>query len=231
MLYNAKNLIDQKIQAMDGNLGNLDDFYFDDRTWVVRYLVVDTGNWFEGRQVLLSPVVVQNPDMLSRNLMVNLTRDQIRNSPDIDTRRPVSRQNEAEFVWPSYGIGVLESPLMIDPGPQNKNTADDPHLRSSEEITGYNISAIDGEIGHIDDMIVDDDTWSIRYWIVKTKNWLPGKKVLIPPQWIQLISWDDKKVYVDSTVDSVKNSPEYDPTRPYEPNYELELNSYFERLR
>lgn len=235
MLYNAKNLIDLKIRTSDGDIGELKDLYFDDRSWVIRYLVVDTGNWIEGRQVLLSPVVVQNPDLMNKRILVKLTKDQIENSPDIDTHRPVSRQNEAEYIWPAYGIGVLETPLMTDPGlAKNSNPSrnnDDPNLRSASEVFGYNISAVDGETGHIDDVVIEDETWNIRYWMVKTKNWLPGKKVLISPQWISLISWEDKKVFVDTTIDSIKNSPEYDPSRPFEPDYELELNSYYGKNR
>jgi uncharacterized protein YrrD len=235
MLYNAKNILDNKIQAIDGEIGNLDDFYFDDQSWGIRYMVIDTGNWIEGQKVLISPVVIQNPDISNKYIMVNLNKDQIRNSPDIDTKRPVSQQHEADYIWPAYGIGSI-APLMIDPGPISENkesfrSSDDPHLRSADEVFGYDISALDGEIGHIDDMIIDDDTWNIHFWVVKTKNWLPGKKVLISPKWITKISWEDKKVFVDATVDSIKNSPEYDPSRPLELEYESELNSYYGRTR
>jgi hypothetical protein len=104
-------------------------------------------------------------------------------------------------------------------------------LRSTDEVFGYNISALDGDIGHIDDMIVDDDTWTIHFWVVKTKSFLPGKKVLISPQYINYISWEDEKVFVDMTVDSIKNSPEYDPSRPVELEYETQLNNYYGRSR
>lgn len=236
MLYNAKNLIDNKIQAIDGDLGKLDDFYFDDRSWNIRYMIVDTGKWIEGRKVLLSPLVIQNPDLSNKYITVNLTKEQIKNSPDIDTKRPVSVQHESEYSWPTYGIGALETPLMINQEHlhQSNDTmmrSDDPHLRSTDEVFGYNISALDGDIGHIDDMIIDDDTWTIHFWVVKTKNLLPGKRVLISPQYINLISWEDEKVFVDMTVDSIKNSPEYDPSRPVELEYETELNNYYGRTR
>ena len=240
MLYNMKSLIDNKIQAIDGEIGKLDDFYFDDRSGGIRYMVVDTANWIEGKKVLLSPVVIQKPDMANKYIMVKLTKDQIRNSPDIDTKKPVSRQHDTEFPdyyqWPIYGMSVLSTPIIAnDEITQTKNdtekSPEDPHLRSADEVFGYGISALDGDIGHVEDMIVDDDAWTINYWVVKTKNWLPGKKVLISPQWINLISWEDEKVFVDMTVDSIKNSPEYDPSKPLQLEYEAELNNYYGRSR
>lgn len=238
MLHNLKSLIGCNIHAIDGEIGKVDDFYFDDRSGSIRYLIVDTTNWIEGAKVLLSPVVIQQPDVLNRYITVKLTQNQIRNSPDIDTKKPVSRQNVIEFPdyyqWPIYGMSVLSAPMLNDqmaPQADSLKGNDDPHLRSAEDVEGYNISALDGEIGHVDDMIIDDETWMIHYWVVKTKNWLPGKKVLISPQWINLISWEDKKVFVDMTVDSIKKSPGYDPSKPLQMEYETELNNYYGRSR
>lgn len=233
MLYNMKSLVDCKINAIDGDIGKLDDFYFDDRTWAIRYLVVDTSNWTKGRQVLLSPVVIRKPDMSKKIIMVKLTKDQIKNSSDINTKKPGYRQNESEAYWPVYGMNVLTTSFLNQETIPEKSTSkegqSDPHLRSSEEISGYNISAVNGEIGKVEDMIVDDEAWTIHYWVVKTKTWLPGKKVLISPHWINLISWEDNKVYVDMTIESIKNSPEYDPSKPIYLEYEEELNTYYGR--
>lgn len=239
MLYNFKSLIGCHIQAIDGEIGKLDDFYFDDRTGGIRYIVVDTANWIEGKKVLLSPVVIQRPDLSNKSIMVKLTKDQILNSPDIDTKKPVSLQQQTEFPdyeWPIYGMSVLTTPILANDeisqsSESIKSSSDDPHLRSADEVEDYDISALDGDIGHVEDIIVDEETWTIHFWVVKTKNWLPGKKVLISPKWINLISWEDEKVFVDMTVETIKNSPEYDPSRPFELEYETELNNYYGRSR
>lgn len=235
MLYSLKSLVDCKIQAIDGELGKMDEFYFDDRTWVIRYMIVDTSNWTTGKKVLLSPLVIQQPDIANKQIIVRLTKNQIQDSPDIDTQKPLARQNTGDIsdadYWPAYGMTTLP-PTMI---PVNENIPKedtgykDPHLRSSDEVIGYNISALDGEFGHIDDIIIDDDSWTIEYWIIKTKNWLPGKKVLISPQSINSISWEDEKVYVDMTTDSIKNSPEYGPSKPIYLEHEEEWNSEYGR--
>jgi uncharacterized protein YrrD len=234
MLYNLKSLVDCKIQAIDGELGKMDEFYFDDRTWVIRYMIVDTSNWSTGKKVLLSPSVIQQPDMANKQILVQLTKNQIQDSPDIDTKKPVSRQHGGDFLdadyWPAYGMATLPPPMIPvnENRPEEETGYTDPHLRSTDDVIGYNISALDGEMGHIDDIIIDDDSWTIQYWIVKTKNWLPGKKVLISPQSINDISGEDEKVYVDMTTDSIKNSPEYDPSKPiYQEQHEEEWHGNY----
>ena len=109
---------------------------------------------------------------------------------------------------------------------QHKNEGD-PHLRSTSEVKGYSIHATDGDIGEVEDFIVDDTTWSIRYLIVDTGNWLPGKKVLLSPGWIKEIKWETSAVYVDIPVNNIKNSPEYDPSQPLSETYENDLFHYY----
>ena len=70
----------------------------------------------------------------------------------------------------------------------------DSHLRSTEAVSGYHMEATDGEIGHLDGFIIDDEAWTIRYIEVATRNWWPGKKVLVSPAWIEGVSWPDSKV-------------------------------------
>lgn len=238
MLYNVKSLFESKIQAIDGEIGKVDDLYFDDNSWGIRYMVVDTAKWIEGKKVLLSPVVVEKPDVANKKIIVKLTKEQIRNSPDIETRKPVSKQFETEFPdyyqWPVYGMSVLTTPIISDDQKTRENSVkypEDPHLRSAEEVIGYNIGTLDGEVGHVEDMILDDETWSVHFWIVKTRNWLPGKRVLISPHWINKISWIDKKVFVDMTTETIKNSPEFDSSKPLQIEYESELNNYYGRTR
>jgi hypothetical protein len=105
----------------------------------------------------------------------------------------------------------------------------DSRLRSARDVMGYYIEATDGDIGHVDDFLIDDSEWAIRYMIVDTRNWWPGKKVLISPEWISQVSWPDSRVYVDLTREGVKTAPEYDPSRPVEREYETRLYRHHDR--
>ena len=175
---------------------------------------------------------------------VNLTKEQVRNSPGTDTDKPVSRQHETElhgyYGWPVYwGGGTVlgefqTSPLMImetvkedETPPENPDS--DTHLRSTSVVTGNHIEATDGEIGHVEDFVVDDKTWAIRYLLVDTGNWLPGRRVLVSPRWIKRVSWSESKVLVDLTRDAIKNSPEFDPEKPVSDDYEGKLHDYYGR--
>ena len=212
-------------RATDGELGTVDQFYFDDETWAIRYLTVDTGGWLGGRRVLISPISVVHTDWPSRRLDVALTKKQVENSPDIDTHKPVSRQHEAAFLgyygYPYYwggpylwGASFYPAGLAMPTTAARKAMADsvwsestDSHLRSSEAVTGYHIEASDGEIGHVDGFVLDDEAWAIRYIEVATRNWWPGKKVLISPAWIERVSWTDSKVYVGLSRETIKDCP------------------------
>ncbi|MFZ3049025.1 MAG: PRC-barrel domain-containing protein [Desulfatirhabdiaceae bacterium] len=226
MQYNINSMIDYEIRATDGDLGKVDEFYFDDETWTIRYIIAETGNWLERRKVLISPVAFGKPDPESRTIAVNLTRSQVKHSPDIDTQKPVFRQHEAQlneyYQWPwrgGYGgsFGTTPLPLSDDEvlaeqeasAPEHR---DDPNLRSTRQVTGYHIHAADGEIGHVEDFVVDDEDWTIRFLVVDTANWLPGKKVLLSPQWIKRVDWADSSVYYNLTRESVENSQEFDPS-------------------
>jgi hypothetical protein len=171
----------------------------------------------------LSPVALRHPTWSPLHIYVNLTSEQIRRSPGIDLHKPVSRQHEAEhhqyYGWPYYwnGAGVWgswPSPKALADAPRTESKAEtkdasaDTHLRSIQEVTGYHIKAIDGEIGHLEDFLFDDETWEIRYAIVGTKNWWPGKKVLLRPQWIQRVSWADREIFVSMSRETVQQSPE-----------------------
>ena len=226
MQYGISSMIGYEIRATDGDLGKVDEFYFDDETWTVRYIVVETGNWLSGRKVLISPVAFGKTELESRTISVNLTCSKVWNSPNIDTERPINRQHEAElneyYQWPwrgGYGgsFGTTPLPLSDDEVLAEQEASvsghrDDPHLRSTREVTGYHLHATDGEIGHVEDFIVDDENWTILFLAVDTTNWLPGKKVLLSPQWINRVEWADSSVYFDLTRESVENSSEFNPS-------------------
>ena len=225
MLTNASFLKGLAIHATDGELGTINQFYFDDETWAIRYLTVDTGGWLGGRSVLISPISIHHTDWQARRLDVSLTKKQVESSPDINTHQPVSRQHEAEYNlyygYPYYwGGAFLWGParhpagLKIPMTASAKARADrierestDSHLRSTEGIAGYYVGATDGEIGHVDGFVIDDEAWAIRYVEVATRNWLPGKKVLISPAWIESVSWPESKVYAGLSREAHPNVP------------------------
>jgi uncharacterized protein YrrD len=241
MLIKAKTLKGYKLDSKDGEVGKVKDFYFDDKHWTIRYLVADTGNWLAGRQVLISPLVLIIADKEEKNIGVNLTKKQIENSPSLNSDKPVSKQFEEDlhgyYGWPAYWSGSEmwgdypyvnhDSYEWKAPG-ENKKTWD-PNLRSSSFITGQKILATDGELGHVDDFIIDDVTWAIRYLIIDTANWWAGKKVLVSPHWIDHISWEDLKVAVNLTRESIKKSPEYSEEELLTRDYEIQLHRHYNR--
>jgi len=244
MLYSAKVLKGYAIGATDDDIGKLDDFYFDDGSWTIRYLVAETGNWLLNRKVLISPFALSSVDMPGERLNVTLTKKQVRESPDIDTAKPVFRQHEASFHdyydYPYYWSGPslwgpfsqprlpIETQRVIEKALAEREEANDVHLRSANEVTGYHIAAADGDIGHVDDFIVDAETWEIRYLVADTKNWRPGRKVLVAPLWIERVSWSDSKVYMELSRETIKNGPEYHP-KALDRTYEEALYDYYKR--
>ena len=246
MLRTAGHLKGVTIEAMDGDIGSVQDLYFDDQTWTVRYLVVDTGTWLPGRRVLISPFAFRLVSGASR-LRTSLTKDQVRDSPSIDTDRPVDRQHEIEFSqyydYPHYWVGPYRwgdvayptLPLTTAPPPEvdemlaRERENMDPNLRSTRDVMGYYIQATDGDLGHVEDFLVDDETWAIRYCVVDTRNWLPGRKVLVSPEWIQRVSWEDSKVYVDLSKRHIEAAPEYDPSVPFVREHEERLYTHLGR--
>lgn len=247
MQHNIKSLIGFTMGATDGEIGKVDEFYFDDETWTVRYLVVKTGGWLMERKVLISPAALNEPDWKNESFPVSLTKEQVENSPDIDTQKPVSRQQEMAlynyYEWPYgdpsgagfYGtmgmMGMVESRVPFEEAiaaRRNEKEPGDPHLRSTSEVKGYRIHAMDGEIGDVADFIVDEN-WKICFLVVDTGNWLPGKKVLISPDWIIVVSWANSSVEVDVSREAVKNSAEYDPDQPIPENYGTDLYKHYRR--
>jgi len=241
MLEKIKTLKGYRLQALDGEIGTVKEFYFDDKHWTVRYMVVDTGNWLVGKQVLISPYAVGSVDREDEMISVNLTKSQIENSPSLDTDKPVSRQFEdsyyAYYGWPSYWDGPYAwgSFSYASEAREHWNRVrreqdeGDRHLRSSEDVTGHTIQASDGEIGHVEDFVLDDDAWTIRYMVVATRNWWPGEKVLISPMWIDRISWIDAKVFVLLTREEIRKSPAYSDTSLLERGYETLLHEHYHR--
>jgi hypothetical protein len=242
MLFTVKTLKGYKLNAIDGDIGRVKEFYFDDRYWTVRYLVADTGSWLPGRQVLISPYALGsiNKDIYQQQIGINLTKKQIQDSPSLASDKPVSRQFEQGYYgyygWPMYWGGpdrwgshsnvVRDHEHWLESQGQK---AWDPNLRSTHAVCDYHIQANDGEIGHVEDFIIDDETWAIRYLMVNTHNFWPGRTVLISPQWIDSVSWGERKVFVNLSRETIKRSPQYTEEVLLTRDYETELHQYYHR--
>lgn len=258
MFHKTSDLEKCSIHATDGEIGRVKDLLFDDRRWVVRWLVVDTGSWLASREVLLPSSHLGGVAMQARSIAVDLTRERVKDSPGVDTHRPVSRQQE-ESVYGHYGwspywggaadigasAGYLIPPAYLMPGvgiPQGLPAAEwpgereratrpggDPHLRSTGEVRGYRIEASDGDIGHIQDFLIDGEDWTIRYIIVDTRNWWPGKLVPVAPEWGKEIRWEDRTLSVRLAKDEIKGAPEFDPDRSFGRDDEARLYAHYGR--
>ncbi len=241
MLRQAKDLTGYKLGARDGEIGKVKEFYFDDKSWAVRYLVADTGDWLSERRVLISPYALDPASEDEKVIPVDLTRKQIENCPRLDADKPVSRQYEMQYLpyfgWPAYwgGPDIWGGAAYPDRGqggwsePSIRTEGNDPHLRSTLDVTGHTIQAQNGEIGHVEDFVIDDQTWAIRYLIVDTQNWWPGKKVLISTQWIERISWEQSKVFINLTRQNIKQGPEYTEEALITRDYEAQLHRHHDR--
>jgi hypothetical protein len=241
MFYRAKEIEGYKLSSLDGEFGKVKEFYFDDKFWTIRYLIADTGNWLPGRQVLISPYAVTGVNRIQETVDVNLTKDKIENSPSPETDKPLSRQFEnyyyGYYAWPDYWGGPYswgDYPYISHDGDNSRDWTEngqkfDHHLRSTRVVTGSHVEASDGAIGHVEEFIIDDKTWAIRYLIVDTQNWLPGKRVLVSPQWIQTIDWAASEVFFNVPRATIKAAPEYlrgsFPTR----DYETAIHSHYKR--
>lgn len=258
MLRTVDSIKGYAIRATDDELGEVEELYFDDVQWGVRYLVVKTGSWFTRQRVLISPYSVTGIDHADRAVQVALTREQVKNSPDIDTHQPVSRQMEREHAtyygygmyWTGpylWGVGGYPTYPLPEAGTvppagtpvqdsaeldrqQTQENDEDVHLRSTENVGGYAIAGSDGDIGHVEDFIFDDESWAIRYLVVDTRNWWPGgKKVLLATQWIEDISWTESAVQTRLTQEQIKNSPEYDEDMSLDREFETRLHHHYGR--
>jgi len=247
MLRSLEDLERYTVAASDGDLGRVVDFLIDDEHWMIRHLIVETGSFLAGRRVLISPISFREADWSNRFFHVNLTMDQVKNSPSVDTALPVSRQHEWDnyryYGYPAYwgdsmpwSIGDPALPLadgwnpaLRSDAPAATITPGDTHLRSAREVRGYHVDGQGEDVGHVDDFVVDDQSWGVRYLAIATSAWWFGKKVLIAPEWARRIDWAERKVFVDQSREAIKASPGWDPEAPINREYEVRLFDYYGR--
>ena len=249
MIRSAKQMKKFEILATDGRIGTLDDVYFDDARWAIRYVVADTGRWLPGRRILISPLSINRTDWNGQKLVLSISRDQLQQSPGIDAHRPVSRRHERDYLdyygypyywghaglWGAHTVPMLPTPEQIAAqraraAEAEREAADlgDTHLRSASEVSGYVIRAADGDLGHVDDILFEDVSWAIRYLVVDTSNWWFGKHVLVSPEWIADIAWPERAVSVKITRQLLKTAPQYDSAEHLDRQWEA---AYYQHLQ
>ena len=220
MLQHIKELYGDKLAALDGEIGRVRDVYFDDKTWVIRYVVADTGSWLTGRLVLLSPHAFEKWDPQVKILNVKLKKKQIEDSPSIDLHKPVSRDFEIEYHryygWPAYRNdgavlgcdgypdGLPPSKDIMEAHPQRRGK--DEHLRSTRAVIGYHVQTTDGVVGHVKDFLVDGMSWAIRKLVVEASHWYSGKEVLISTSKVEGIHYEESTVFVNLTRENIEQS-------------------------
>ncbi len=240
MLIKAKELKGYKLESLSGEIGEVQEFYFDDKHWTIRYLVAATGDWMTGRQVLISPYALVSVMKETKHIAINLTKSQIEESPSLESDKPVSKQFEESYHgyygWPVYWSGPdrwasfphIERDFTRWGQSAHGDKGWDPNLRSTREVSGYHIQATDGDIGHVEDFIIDDETWAIRYLVINTHNWRHGEKLLVSPRWIDRVSWSDQKIFINLTQESIRHSPKYSEDAILTRDYEDKLHRHYQ---
>lgn len=201
MLRTTSELIRYDVKANDGAIGSVTDLLFDDQTWEIRALVVDTGGFLSHHEVLIDPASIRDLEFPEETIVLNLSKQDVENAPGIETSPPVSQQSSAD--------------------------AGDVHLRSSDETCSYAIAATDAEVGSIHGFVVETTTWKIRYLIVDTGEWLKGKLVLLGSPAIQSIDWPSRTMQANVTADAIRHCPVYNEKAELSRDYESFLHDYY----
>ena len=211
MLHDLDTLTGSSVIATDGEMGSIRNFLFDDQSWTIRYLVVDVGSWLTRRSVVLAITAVEQPDWVKKTFHVHLTKEQVRHSPDVDTEKPASRQQEIAmqkyFGWPIYWADCELGPVSSIPSGRKYpvHTKGDSHLRSAWDLAGYEVWATDGEMGRVEGFIMDDASWHLGYLDVKAGDWLHSRSVLVPTRWVNSVSWADHRVNLHHAQGALKS--------------------------
>jgi uncharacterized protein YrrD len=212
MLHNLETLTGSSVIATDGEMGSVRNFLFDGQSWTIRYLVVDVGSWLARRDVVVAITAVEQPDWVKKTFHVQLTKEQVRNSPDVDTEKPVSRQQEIAmkeyYGWPVFWLDTEFFPLSVTSAGREYpvHTEEDSHLRSAWDMAGYQVWATDCEVGRLEGFIVDDASWHLGYLDVKAGDWLHSRSVLVPTRWVISVSWADHRVNLHHSQAALKSA-------------------------
>lgn len=207
MLRTSSELIRYAVAASDGEIGTVEDLLFEDTTWRVRSIVVDTGGFLSHHRVLVSPEKVVGLRFPEETFVLSLTKADVEASPGIESNPPVSLQHTGHDRPPGQKF--------------------DRHLRSTDEVSAYAVRAKDDETGQVHGLIIETATWTIRYIIVDTGEWLRGKLVLLSPEAIRGIDWSNQTVRTNVTADEIRHCPAYEEAGELSRDYEAFLHDYY----
>lgn len=276
MLFGVNKLKGYNLHAKDGQMGKLEEVYFDDGCWWIRYLVINVGSWLNRKQVLLIPDVVEGIDAESNEIAVSLMKKEVEGSPDALVITPVSREREIalhrHYDWTPYwhvdpvasaGYGRVPETIVrpysgvkanvdvandatafADARVQDRASGVDAEantreaegkvfvaelhpsgrLQSSKDVSGYHVQAPDGEIGHVDDFLVDPTLQVIQYLVIDTRDWLPGKKVVVPPRFVSQLQSDGSKIHLGLSKDQIQQAPEFEGEKGAVVSDEMEVH-------
>lgn len=253
ILRSLNEITGYSLQASDGNIGCCEDRLFDDKIWFFRYMLADTSAGLpSSKNTLPSPISLSEPNGKNTQLPVTLTRELLENNPQRDEHKPVSREYETNFFdYYGYGYywigagpwGSSAAPIALAKVTPDANVTDDGErikevstkerdLRYAKKVEGYTIESIYGEMGQVEDFVLNDVDWTIAYIIVNARNWLlSGRKVLIVPSWLSSVSWVKRMVSINLTSEKIEGSPEYDPSQLIDPEYEVTFHDFYEKLK
>ncbi|ASJ70798.1 PRC-barrel domain-containing protein [Granulosicoccus antarcticus] len=235
-----------EVSSSTENIGRIHDVYLDDQSWKVRWFVVETGHWFSSNKVLLDPRKVLEVSPETRNITVSASKESIQNAPSAEQHPPVSDQNEQKYnyivtnhdtlLFTGYA-GAMMPPTLVERA-QTATSAEqelqdsvrqssDRHLRSASELDGYTVSAIDDTLGPLSDLVINSESWTIDLLALDTSKWLPGRTVVISPQSVDKISWDERKLMVKMDKETIEQSPELGDLKSIETSYISRLNEFY----
>jgi hypothetical protein len=257
MLFAVSGLENCPVKASDGEIGAVRDFLFDDRSWKIRWMEVETGNWLPGRRVLIHPSAIAPLALPPKpalpmmsfgqtlELTVNLTRAEVEAGPQARAGEPVTRDMESllydYYGWDPYwgvshfGAGALpnsEQQIVPDAAERDADAetfplGDDSGLHSVASVKGLSVHAADGDIGHVENLLADDTNWEIRYLVIATRNWWPGKVVQLSPYAVKDIDWFGEHINMNVTREQVKSAPAWDPLAMADKVSEEALHRHF----
>ncbi|MCE5328364.1 MAG: PRC-barrel domain-containing protein [Planctomycetaceae bacterium] len=240
-LASMRTLASARIHAADKPIGKVEDFYFEQRNWIVRYLVLDTHVWLPGRRVLVAPAAVEDIDWSQGEVHLALSREQVRNSPSVDDKVTISREHETMlakyFGWLPYWESrplpeSLSRSVAAEARPEDRielerHRKPESTLTAYRETLQYNLAAIDGEFGSVEDFLIDPQTWEMRYVTADVGTLFHKRLVMLSTDWLADISWARRQVRSKMTQDRIRSSPPVPEV--IDRAYEIALHEHFAR--
>lgn len=244
MLHNTSTISGSAVSAVDGSIGHVEDTLFHDETWNVRYFVIDTGPWILGRRLLCSAGYAERFDDRDGRLRIDLTRDQVEASPELEADLPVSELKRREFTkykkgpvyWSQSGVRKEAHPPGAMPAVHEESEEEKQqverelygkHLRSAGEVTGYTVEASDKPLGSVVGLLVDDDDWSLRYIAVEAEGSGQRKMQIYSPDWVETIRWIEQSIHIKFAHDVATNAPPLEDDAMVSRDYEKKLYDYY----